>query len=228
MKSKKMEVARKSLEKKLDNEKVLREKLALELQKKPADSNLPAVLLPEVYNKVLEVSKYIEDNLKESKGLTALQITPLIAKKSIHQIAVSGINASYTPQELAIAFNYYIELMAEINKHTTMPPSKISFCQLLGISTTTYNNYMLDPEKQEIMQMIDDYIASSVITSAQLGELKEISSMFVNKSQHKWIEESAPNTIVYESKPNIDAIKKQFYSLRKESIKEAEYEEKAK
>lgn len=220
-----MKIARKSRAEKVEREKVLREKMAIQLQEKPKDSNLPAVLLPEIYNKVVEVANYIEDSLKDNQGLTTTQIIPLIAKKSIQEIATSNINVTYTPQELAIAFNYYVELIAEINKHTKFIPSKITFCQLLGISTTTYKNYLLDKEKSEIMQIIDDYIANSVITSAQLGEIKEISSMFVNKSQHGWQEETTQN-VVYEHKVSLEDMKKQFNALKKDNIKEAEYKEK--
>jgi len=220
-----MKMARKIRSEKIEREKAIREKMAIQLQEKPKNNNLPSVLLPEIYNKVVEVAKYIEENLNSNHGLTTTQIIPLIAKKSIQEIATSNVSATYTPQELAIAFNYYVELIAEINKHTKFIPSKITFCQLLGISTTTYKNYLLDKEKSEIMQIIDDYIANSVITSAQLGEIKEISSIFVNKSQHAWQEETTQN-VVYEHKISLEDMKKQFNALKKDNIREAKYKEK--
>ena len=163
--------------------------------------------------------------LKNDKGLTATQILPLIAKRSISDIANVGTK-TYTAQELGIAFNFYIDMIEKINQFVKFPASKGSFCMLLGISTITYNNYLQDPEKCEIMRIIDDYISNSILTSAQLGEIREITSMFSLKALHGYVEAQAPTVIEYKKKTDVEDIQAQLAEIKKGKVTDAEYEEK--
>lgn len=183
-------------------------------------------LLPNIQNKAMEVAEFIANEFEgETKGLTATQVFNVIANRSISDIA-SITNKAFTPQELGIALNIYIQMMSEINKYIKMPPSKNTFCLLLGISTSTYNNYLQDPEKIEIMNIIETYITGIKLTSAELGELKEISTMFDLKSQHGFVEAQAPITIQHERKLDIDDIRSQLREIKSGRVIEAEYEEK--
>ena len=182
------------------------------------------MLLPAIKEKSEEVAKYIEETCKNDRGLTSTQILPLIAKRSISDIATAG-SKTYTAQELGIAFNFYIDMIEKINKYTKFPASKGTFCMLLGISTVTYNNYLQDPEKCEIMRIIDDYITNSILTSAQLGELREITSMFSLKAQHGFVEAQAPTVIEYKKKVDVDDIQAQLAEMKKGKIIDANYEE---
>lgn len=183
------------------------------------------LLLPSIRNKMNEVAEVIKEKVSQNNGLTVSQILPLITKRSTSDIAIIQ-NKSYTSYELGEALNIYMEMIAKINTICKYPPSKGSFCALLGISRKTYDNYMVDPEKMDIMGLIDDYITTSVLTSAQLGELREISSMFTLKSQHGFVEASAPVIIEYKKETNIEEIQNQLNALKKEgTIIDAEYEE---
>ena len=180
-------------------------------------------LLPAIKEKSEEVSKYIEKYVENDTGLTSTQILPLIAKRSMYDIVTAG-HISYTPQELACAFNFYIEMIENINKKVKFPPSKQSFCLFIGISTPTYNNYLQDPEKCEIMRIIDDYISANVLNSSQMGELKEISSIFYLKSQQNWVEAQAPVVIEHKKERDVDSMLAHIQSIKKKTI-DAEYEE---
>lgn len=183
------------------------------------------LLLPSIRNKMNEVAEVIKEKVSQNNGLTVSQILPLITKRSTSDIAVIQ-NKSYTSYELGEALNIYMEMIAKINTICKYPPSKGSFCALLGISRKTYDNYMVDPDKVDIMGIIDDYITTSVLTSAQLGELREISSMFTLKSQHGFVEASAPVVIEYKKETNIDDINKQLEALKRDNVIDAEWEEK--
>lgn len=184
------------------------------------------LLLPSIRNKMNEVAEVIKEKVSQNNGLTVSQILPLITKRSTSDIAIIQ-NKSYTSYELGEALNIYMEMIAKINTICKYPPSKGSFCALLGISRKTYDNYMVDPEKMDIMGLIDDYITTSVLTSAQLGELREISSMFTLKSQHGFVEASAPVVIEHKKETNIEEIQNQLNALKKEgTIIDAEFEEK--
>lgn len=184
------------------------------------------LLLPSIRNKMNEVAEVIKEKVSGNNGLTISQILPLITKRSTSDIATIQ-NKSYTSYELGEALNIYMEMVAKINTICKFPPSKGSFCALLGISRKTYDNYMVDPDKIDIMGIIDDYITTSVLTSAQLGELREISSMFTLKSQHGFVEASAPVVIEHKKEVPIDDIQKQLQALKRDgTIIDAEWEEK--
>ena len=214
------EKARKSLQEKKDAEKVLDKEIAEKVFKATKEQ-----LLPSIREKAEEVSKYVEKVLaeKDEKGLTASQISSLFIKRSVNDIAIGKI--SYTAQELAIAFNIYVDMIQAINKKCKFPPSKASFCQLLGITTQTYNNYLQDIDKTDIMNYIDNYISDIQLTSAQMGELQAIPVMFGLKSQHGFVEASAPVVIKHEKTTDINDIRAKINSL-KNKVVEANYEEK--
>ena len=183
------------------------------------------LLLPTIKNKMETVAEVIKEKVSQNNGLTVSQILPLITNRSVSDIATIQ-NKSYTPYELGEALNIYMEMVAKINTICKFPPSKGTFCALLGISRKTYDNYMVDPNKMDIMGIIDDYITTSVLTSAQLGELREISSMFTLKSQHGFVEASTPIVIEHKKETNIDDINRQLEALKRDNIIiDAEFEE---
>lgn len=220
MTSKGIEKVNKIKKEKKESEEVFNQRAAEEVLKATAEE-----VLPSIRAKAEEVSRYLEKVLKEkdSEGLTAAKILPLIAKRSLTDIAIT--NKSFTPQELAAAFNIYIDMIDKINNFTKFPPNKGTFCQMLGISRATYDNYLQDPEKVEIMRIIDDYISTAILTSAQTGELREISSMFTLKSSHGFVEANAPVVIEHKSNTNIDDIRNKIETMKNKVI-EAQYDEK--
>lgn len=220
MKNKEIETKRKkSFNENRDKQEMEKQKLAKKIQEETKE-----LLLPTVRSKMNKVAEVIKEKVSDNNGLTVSQILPLITKRSTEDIATIQ-NKSYTSYELGEALNIYMEMVAEINRVCKFPPSKGSFCALLGISRKTYDNYMCDPNKVDIMGIIDDYITTSVLTSAQLGELREISSMFTLKSQHGFVEASAPVVIEHKKEVPIDDIRKQLDALKRDNIIDAEFEE---
>ena len=63
-------------------------------------------------------------------------------------------------------------------------------------------------------------------TQAQLGELKEISTIFDLKSQHGFVEAQAPTTIIHEKKIDVEDIRSQLMELKRGKAIEMDYEEK--
>lgn len=221
IKSKESELKRqKSFNQTMEKEKMAKQELAKKVQEETKD-----LLLPTIRNKMNEVAEVIKEKVSSNNGLTISQILPLITKRSTSDIATIQ-NKSYTSYELGEALNIYMEMIAKINTICKFPPSKGSFCALLGISRKTYDNYMVDPDKIDIMGIIDDYITTSVLTSAQLGELREISSMFTLKSQHGFVEASAPVVIEHKKEVPIDEIQNQLEALKRNNIIDADWEEK--
>lgn len=202
-----------------DLNKVKQFELVNEIKEKTKD-----LLLPSIHKKMESVAELIKEKVSNNNGLTVSQILPLITKRSREDIACVQ-NKTYTSYELGEALNIYIDMIAEINKICKFPPSKGSFCALLGITRKTYDNYLCDPEKVDVMGLIDDYITTTALTSAQLRELDSITTMFSLKAQHGFVEAQAPMVIEHKKTTDIDTINAQLEALKGNKIIEADYEE---
>ena len=202
-----------------DLNKVKQFELVNEIKEKTKD-----LLLPSIHKKMESVAELIKEKVSNNNGLTVSQILPLITKRSREDIACIQ-NKTYTSYELGEALNIYIDMIAEINKICKFPPSKGSFCALLGITRKTYDNYLCDPEKVDVMGLIDDYITTTALTSAQLRELDSITTMFSLKAQHGFVEAQAPMVIEHKKTTDIDTINAQLEALKGNKIIEADYEE---
>lgn len=143
-------------------------------------------------------------------NLSTVELRNLLSRKT-----VIGVAPKYSNAELGILFNYYKQFIEEINKVQTYLPTKKNFCSFAGISSNTYDRYMQadDAERREIMQIIDDFITDLQLTSAQKGEIKEITTIYRTKSEHGMVEASAPVIIEHKSETNMDTILKQIKAV---------------
>jgi hypothetical protein len=165
-------------------------------------------LIPTIQDKVSKITEYLE-SVEETKGLTTTQLTPLFASRSIDDMLTIN-HKTYTEQELAIAFDEYVKMVAKINQYTKFVPSKKNFCLFLGISSTTYDNYLVHPDKAEITKIIDDYITDTMLTSAQYKEISEITTIYRTKSEHGMIEAQAPTIIEHKRVVDLTEINKRL------------------
>ena len=147
----------------------------------------------------------------------------IIAQRSMFDIANAG-NITYTPQEILIGFNLYLEMINKINEIKKFPPTVESFAIFMGISRTTYNNWLVDIDKKEVMDYIHSYLLGMLATSTLTGEVREISGMFLQKTMGK-VEQQQPIMVKHEVSIDEDDIRKQLDALRKNNIIEAQYNE---
>lgn len=149
--------------------------------------------------------------LKHVDGsLSTIELKSLLSQKN-----TIGVSPKYSNTELAILFDYYKQFIEKINESQRYLPTKKNFCSFAGISSTTYDGYRQsdDSERREIMQIIDDYITDIMLTSAQDGEVKEISTIYRTKSEHGMVEATAPIVIQHKSEANINDIRKQIEAI---------------
>lgn len=116
----------------------------------------------------------------------------------------------YNAEKLTMVFDYYCELLANINdKIGYLPPSLTSFCKLAGITTTTLRNYRnsSDLNMRIIANKIYDQIGDENLTMSQLGMVNERSTIFKMKAQNEMIEKEQPKLVVnITEKPDLDRI----------------------
>jgi hypothetical protein len=167
--------------------------------------------LPEYMECRLQALTQEISSREEVSGLSCIEINELIRPHSL-----IGGKVKYTAEQMQIVFDYYREALVKINQKFKYPPTKENFCAFAGISTVTYNQYLISPDeaKQEVMLMIDDYIRENMLTSAQLGETKEITTIFRGKTAHGLVEASAPIVIEHKSETDISKINSMIEAIK--------------
>ena len=183
-------------------------------------------LLPTLKKKTSELTSYIVDLLdkKGEEKVNNIQIMSLIAQRSMLEIA-NVCNVSYTPQEIMIGFNLYLEMINKINEIKKFPPTVESFCLFMGISRTTYNNWLVDADKRTVMDYIHSYLLGVLATGGLMGEVREISAMYLQKTMGK-VEAQQPIVVKHEKVTDVDDINRQLEALKKDNIIDANWEEK--
>lgn len=148
---------------------------------------------------------------EEVQGLSSIEINELLRPHNL-----IGSNPKYSADQLKIIFDYYRDALITINKKYKYPPSKENFCAFAGMSTVTYNKYLQSPneEMQELMLMIDDYIRENMLTSAQIGETREITTMFRGKTAHGMVEASSPIVVEHRSETDMSQINKMIEAVK--------------
>ena len=203
-----------------DKKEIEKQKLIEQIKEESKDK-----FLPTLKEKTKQATQYIVDLLRD-KGedkVNNIQIMSIIAQRSMVDIVNAG-NITFTPQEIMIGFNLYLEMINKINEIKKFPPTVESFAIFMGISRTTYNNWLVDPNKKDVMDYIHSYLLGMLATSALTGEVREISAMYQQKVMGK-IEATAPIIVEHKKTENVDEIQAQLKALKKDKIIEAEYEE---
>ena len=203
-----------------DKKEMEKQKLIEQIKEESKDK-----FLPTLKEKTKQATQYIVDLLRD-KGedkVNNIQIMSIIAQRSMVDIVNAG-NITFTPQEIMIGFNLYLEMINKINEIKKFPPTVESFAIFMGISRTTYNNWLVDPNKKDVMDYIHSYLLGMLATSALTGEVREISAMYQQKVMGK-IEATAPIVVEHKKTENVDEIQAQLKALKQNKIIEAEYEE---
>jgi len=180
------------------------------------------MLLPNLKEKMQNITNEIVKLLKD-KDINNIQIMSIIAKGSLLENTL-GRSVGYTPQELSIGFDLYLDMINKINEIQPFPPTVESFANFMGMSRATYNDYLIDSDRKDIMNYIHSYLLGVLATSSLTGETKEISSIYLQKSMGK-VEQTQPIIVEHKKMANIDDINKRLADLSKDNIIDAEFTE---
>ena len=78
-------------------------------------------------------------------------------------------------KSLFLAYQYFTEIVAEINQYYLFIPSKQNFCSFLNITVNIFNENILnspDAEMQAVGDTINDYLISTLAHAGQIGSAK--------------------------------------------------------
>lgn len=165
---------------------------------------------------------------EKNQNLSPVQIYSFFRNKRAR-----GFTPKYSTEELQVAFEYYQQYIEKINEVTVFAPTKKNFCGLLGISSNVYDLYREsdEAEKREIMAQIDDYITDMALQLAQMGKIREVTTIYRTKAENKMVEASAPIVHRSELKVDLDDMLSQVQALKSgkqpivlEQNSEGEYE----
>lgn len=160
---------------------------------------------------------------EEVQGLSTIEINEILRPHNL-----IGQPLKYTAEELEIVFKAYRQAIVAINKKVKYPPSKGSFCAFADISTGTYNNYLRSPDEsiQEVILRINDYLVDTTLTSAQLKEIDNITTMFRGKAEFGLVEAQSPVVIEHRSETDMNKISAMIQQLKQgKSLKTIELKE---
>lgn len=120
----------------------------------------------------------------------------------------------YNAEKLGMVFDYYCDILANVNdKIGNFPSSLTSFCKLAGITLNTLRQYKnsTDYNMRVVAEKIYDQIGDENITMSQMGIVKERTTMFKMKSQNELVEKQQPNiNINITEKPDFDRIEERI------------------
>lgn len=162
--------------------------------------------------------KWDEDGnvTKYEKRVNPLVITNYFFKPII---PITSQEPIYNAEKLGMVFDYYCDLIAEVNdKIGYFPSSLTSFCKLAGITLSTLRNYKnsADLSMRIVAEKIYDQIGDDNITLSQLGAVRERTTIFKMKSQNELVEKEQP-------KVSISIIEKPDYERIQERLDKYKY-----
>jgi hypothetical protein len=145
-----------------------------------------------------------------------VEINPLVINnyffKSI--VPITSQEPQYNAEKLGMVFDYYCEILAEVNDRIgNFPSSLTSFCKLAGITLQTLRNYRnsSDYGLRVVAEKIYDQIGDENITMSQMGVVRERSTIFKMKSQNEIVEKEQPKvSINITEKPNMERIEERI------------------
>ena len=220
MKKDSIEKQKKTYTKNRDKNEIEKQNLIKKIQEDSKE-----MLLPTLKTKMLETTDLIVKTLKDKgeENINNIQIMSYIARGSLLE-TMRGGTLLYTPQEIREGFNLYLDMIDKINQIKSFPPTVESFTAFMGISRVTYNNWLSDPDRKDVMDFIHSYLLGVLAVGGLTGETKEISSMFLQKTMGK-VEQQTPIVVEHKKTTDIDAINAQLQALKGKKIIDAEYEE---
>lgn len=168
---------------------------------------------------VQDMIKYANEHTKPIKwnkdGIPIgekIEINPLVINnyffKSI--VPITSQEPQYNAEKLGMVFDYYCEILAEINdKIGNFPSSLTSFCKLSGLTLNSLRQLRnsSDYSMRVVVEKIYDQIGDENITMSQMGVVRERSTIFKMKAQNEIVEKEQPKvSINITEKPNMERI----------------------
>lgn len=156
----------------------------------------------ELVNDMINYAKDHKEAVKWDKDgcplAYAVQINPIVITNYFFKpiIPISSQEPIYNAEKLGMVFDYYCELLYEVNdKIGNFPSSLTLFCKFAGITLNTLRRWKSseDYSMRVVVEKIYDQIGDENITMSQMGVVREKSTIFKMKAQNEITEKVQPN-----------------------------------
>lgn len=168
--------------------------------------------------------KYLEDNkqviyTKEGTPITKPNVNPLLIQKYFFQSINPLVNVEpeYSAEKLGIIWQLYEEMIGKVNaKIGVLVPNLSSFCAFAGIRLTTFKRYKssVDESMRIVVEKIEDGCFDSNVMLAQMGYVKERSTVYRMKSEQERVEKEAPQVHIHKDVTDLNAIRNRLNEIK--------------
>lgn len=171
-----------------------------------------------------KLKTYLEKNKikkydKDGKPYEIPNTNPLLIQKYFFQSINPLVNVEpeYSAEKLGIIWQLYEEMIGKVNADIgVLVPNLSGFCSFAGIRLSTFKNYKnsLDESMRIVIEKIEDGCFDSNVMLAQMGYVKERSTVYRMKSEQERIEKETPQIHIHKDTVDLD-----FIHSRLEEIK---------
>lgn len=156
----------------------------------------------ELVEKMIQYAKNNERECKWNKDGDPIdweiEIKPLVISNYFFKpiTPIGSQEPIYNAEKLSMVFDYYCQILAEVNdKIGSFPSSLTLFTRFAGITLSTLRQYKnsQDYNMRVVAEKIYDQIGDENITMSQMGITREKSTIFKLKSQNEMVEKINPN-----------------------------------
>ena len=138
-----------------------------------------------------------------------VEINPIVISNTFFKsiTPISSQEPIYNAEKLSMVFDYYCDILAEVNdKIGNFPSSLTLFCKFAGITTYTLKKWKNsdDYSMRVVVEKIYDQVGDENITMSQMGVVREKSTIFKMKAQNEMVEKVQPNVNISVKTVDID------------------------
>lgn len=179
----------------------------------------PKFTFQEAYEERLNI---VEQTLTEYKSTEIINglVNSAIATTLFMPLECFSRAEKRNPKEILDVLNLFELITLKINECLVYVPLKTDFCRLLGISMGTFNKYKNneDSSYENAIYMVEDFIGGFALQSSMNGSTKEISTVFMLKSNLGWKdtpEQVVNNNILVTERNTSDLLKEYMARIPK-------------
>lgn len=175
----------------------------------------------EIENKLI---KFFDENKskKYNKDGVAYDVpntNPIVIQKYFFQSINPLVNVEpkYSAEKLGIVWQLYEEMIGKISaKIGVIVPSLSNFCNFAGIRLSTFKQYKqsVDEDMRIVVEKIEDGCFDSNLTLAQLGYIKERSTVYRMKSEQERVEKEMPAIHIHNEGVDLGDINRRLQELK--------------
>lgn len=140
--------------------------------------------------------------------------------KSINPM--SNCEPKYTAEKLGIVWDLYNHILCEVNMEIgEVLPTLSNFCKFAGITLSTFKTYKNSPDEamRIVIEKISDSCFDTQVTMAQIGAVKERSTIYRMKAEQERVEKETPAIHIHQEAVDLGEIANRLKEIKQYNSK---------